>query len=130
MFLLFVFTYTMSNAQNYKNEIPDAGKERIIKSTIDTYNIINELGIKRYELLEGVYAYPNPIRNTLNIEMPDYNNYEISMFNRNGKRVFKRNLTNRIETSFDLYALEKGFYFLSIVDLIKKKAVILKVQKL
>ena len=130
MFLLFAFTYTMSNAQTYKIEMPDVGKEKLIKSTIDTYNIINKLGIKKYELLEGVYVYPNPVHNVLNIEMPEYDNYVISMFGRNGKRVFKRNLNNSIETSFDLSYLEKGPYFLSVVDTSKKKAIILKIQKL
>ncbi len=130
LLLVFGFVFVNAQAQTYKIEVPDADNAKTIEYSLETYNIIKKLNIKKYAVLKGVVVYPNPVRNVLNIEMPDYGDFEISMFNKDSKRIFKRKLNDDIETSFDLSYLENGLYFLSIVDATHKKAIILKIQKL
>lgn len=122
--------FANAQAQTYKIEIPDTYNAKTIEYSLETYNIIKKLDIKKYSVLKGVIVYPNPVHNVLNVEMPDYGDFTISMFNKDSKRLFKRQLNDDIETSFDLSYLENGLYFLSIVDYIHKKAIILKIQKL
>ena len=130
LLLIFSFIFAGAHAQTYKIEMLDTNNTKTIKYSLDTYDIIKKLDIKKYGILKGVVVYPNPVHNVLNIEMPDYGDFEITMFNKDSKRIFKRKLNDDIETSFDLSYLENGLYFLGIVDATHKKAIILKIQKL
>jgi cytochrome c peroxidase len=65
-----------------------------------------------------INVYPNPIKDELNIKL-EKGNYTISIFNINGKEVFKKALDD-FET-FSLSFLNKGIYLLKVKDLVTHK---------
>ena len=65
-----------------------------------------------------INVYPNPIKDELNIKL-EKGNYTISIFNINGKEVFKKAIDD-FET-FSLSFLNKGIYLLKVKDLVTHK---------
>jgi len=88
------------------------------------------LGIEDYTQLDGVKAYPNPVQNNLNINLSDYNNYEIHLFDLNGKELLTVNIEDDIETQLNLSQFRTGMYIMTIIDKENKKASTIKIQKL
>jgi len=88
------------------------------------------LDIEDYTQLEGVRAYPNPVQNNLNISLSDYNNYEIYLFDLNGKELLTVNIEDDIATQLNLSQLKTGMYIMTIIDRTHKKATTIKIQKL
>jgi len=88
------------------------------------------LGIKDYAELEGLNIYPNPVKENLNIHLPDYGNYEIHIFDLTGKRIFEKNIEDENTASFNIGQFKTGVYLLSIIDRENKKASVIKIQKL
>jgi len=88
------------------------------------------LGIEDYTELEGVKAFPNPVQDNLNVSLSDYNNYEIHLFDLNGKELMTVNIEDAIETQLNLSQLRTGMYIMTIIDRDNKQAKTLKIQKL
>ena len=93
-------------------------------------DIAHLLGIEDYAQLEGLKVYPNPVKSNLNIELPEYNNYEIHLFDLTGKELINSQLEDMNNAQFDVSQLKTGVYLLSIIDRDNKKAKTIKVQKL
>jgi hypothetical protein len=88
------------------------------------------LGIEDYGQLQGVNIYPNPVETDLNISLPEYNNYELYLYDLNGKQLINTTITDENQTIMDLSVQKTGMYLLIIVDRKNKKNATYKVQKL
>jgi len=58
--------------------------------------------------------YPNPVKNFLNIEFNEVNNYDITVFDVNGKIVINSNLINSNLATINVNDLNAGIYFVLI----------------
>ncbi len=87
------------------------------------------LGIEDYTQLEGVRVFPNPVKNFLSIELPEYNKYEIHLFDMTGKELINTSVDND-QMQYDLSQLRAGIYLLSVIDRENKKSITLKIQKM
>ncbi len=96
----------------------------------DTHKIDLNQSIAGYQILKDVEIFPNPIKNRLNIELDDYQNCLVYLYDLNGKRVFRQKIEDDIQASFDLSNLETGTYILFIINRENRKAVNFKIQKL
>jgi photosystem II stability/assembly factor-like uncharacterized protein len=73
-------------------------------------------GINNPIVLDNIKIFPNPTRNTLNIQNNDVKNIEIKIFNIMGMEV-SRLRTSKKENLLDLSALPSGSYLVSIIEL-------------
>ena len=87
------------------------------------------LGIEEYTNLQGVSIYPNPVQNDLNIELLDYNNYELYLFDLNGKQLVNQKIEDNDRYVLDLSGQKTGAYLLIVIDRKHKKRSIQKVIK-
>ena len=73
------------------------------------------VGIKNLELETGIYIYPNPFENQINISFNEkiISTYSLKIYNSIGKLVLSENLSNQI-TKIDLSDLDDGFYYVNI----------------
>ena len=88
------------------------------------------VGIEDYGVLENVSIYPNPVKDRLQIALPETNDYQVYLFDMTGKQIFERSITDDNQVVYHLGNLQAGVYILSIVDRIHKKAKTIKLQKL
>jgi len=86
-------------------------------------------GIEDYGELYGINAFPNPVKDHLQIELPDEQNYEISLFDLSGKDL-KNIFIEQSEYQLQMSHLPSGMYLLVVIDRINKQAKIIKIQKL
>ncbi len=93
-------------------------------------DIASIVGIEDYGVLEGLKIYPNPVRNNLSIQLPDYGNYEIYLFDMTGKQLWQNNIEDENQASYNMSNYKTGVYILTIVDRQNKKAKTIKIQKL
>ena len=56
------------------------------------------LDIEDYTQLQGINAYPNPVQTDLNISLPEYNNYELYLYDLNGKQLISTNIEDDNQT--------------------------------
>ncbi len=63
-------------------------------------------------------TYPNPVRNTLNVELQNYNEVqELEVYNMVGQSVGRYFIDNPSEVQkLDVFDLEDGMYFISLLD--------------
>ena len=61
-------------------------------------------------------VYPNPVKNTLNIQFRDALKckYSLELFDITGRLVFEKRIENNLTNSFDVGHLEKGNYMLHV----------------
>ncbi|MBL4593822.1 MAG: T9SS type A sorting domain-containing protein [Flavobacteriales bacterium] len=65
------------------------------------------------ELESGITIYPNPNNGSFTIEMRDYENVAIQIFNVTGQLILQKTL-NQSPTKFDLTEYSKGMYFIKV----------------
>jgi hypothetical protein len=92
-------------------------------------DIIAAMGVEDYTQLDGVNVYPNPVKTNVNIELPDYNNYEIRVFDLTGKELMLVNIEDDNRTRLNLSQLKSGMYLLSIIDREHKLSRIIKLLR-
>ncbi len=92
-------------------------------------DFVSLLQIENYSLLKNAHVFPLAIDTHLDIDLAEYGNYEIYLFDKNGRKIFKRKIHNNIQTSFDLNNLESGHYLLYIIDRIHKQAANFNIEK-
>ena len=80
--------------------------------------------------MQGITILPNPVNDNLNIRMEKSGNYEIYLYDINGKQLLKKNLTDSYEAGYDLSAYQTAVYFLFIIDRENKLSKQLKIVKL
>ena len=88
------------------------------------------LGIEDYTELAGIKAFPNPVQDNLTVALADYNNYEIHLFDLNGKEIISVNVEDDNQSVLNLSQLKTGMYILTVIDRDNKQAKTLKIQKL
>ncbi|AEH00329.1 T9SS-dependent choice-of-anchor J family protein [Lacinutrix sp. 5H-3-7-4] len=78
---------------------------------IDSFNYENNpsLGINTYDFNESISIYPNPVKNTLNINGNNITSVEI--YSVNGKKVLAKTLNGN---AIDVSVLKSGLYFINI----------------
>ncbi len=88
------------------------------------------VGIEDYGVLEGLKVFPNPVRDNLQISLPDIKNYEVHIFDLTGQEIFNRNIDNDDRASYNISNFKAGVYLLVIVDRQDKLSATVKLQKL
>ena len=106
-------SYTISNVQTN-----DAGTYKVIVSgdcgqvTSDEAELNVVLGMDELEK-ENIHIYPNPTENILNIEVNDYKNTGISIYDVSGKLMLQQPIKAN-KTNIDIRKWKKGMYLLRI----------------
>ena len=107
----------------------DAGNTHLSEGFVGP-DITAIVGIEDYGVLEGITVFPNPVKERLNITLPQDNNYEIHLFDLTGKEILTRNIENNNSAQYNLSRLKTGMYLLVIVDRQNKLSATIKLQKL
>ena len=92
-------------------------------------DIATLVGIQDYGTLQGVQVFPNPVKDNVQINLPEDNAYEIRLFDLNGKELWIKQVENVEQTQYDLSRLQTGTYLLVIIDRKHKLSRIVKLQK-
>ncbi len=88
------------------------------------------VGIQDYGTLQGVQVFPNPVKDNVQINLPEDNTYEIRLFDLNGKELWTKQIEDANQARYNLSRLQTGVYLLIVIDRKNKKSKIIKVQKL
>jgi len=92
-------------------------------------DILSAVGIEDYTELSGVAVYPNPVETYLQIELPAEQDYEIYLFDLNGKQILQTGTNGSSTKQLNLEHLQTAVYMLIVVDRKNQKQKILKIQK-
>jgi hypothetical protein len=95
-------------AENY-DSLDFVGLGKVILGYVSPAGI-NEIN---HDLTE-IAIYPNPVKNTLNLLVPNIGNRSLEIYNMAGKKVFEEKL-NSLE-GVDVSSLNKGLYLIRIKD--------------
>ena len=91
-------------------------------------DIAQLLGIEDYASLEGVHIFPNPVKSTLNVNIPNQEgNYSVYLFDLQGKILMSKSVDSDFQLNMSTYPT--AVYLLSIIDNQQKRKSIIKVQK-
>ena len=91
-------------------------------------DIAQFLGVENYANLNGVQAFPIPVKNILNVNVPDQKgDYSIYIFDMQGKILLTKSVTSDFNLNMSVYPT--GVYLLSIIDNKQKLKSIIKIQK-
>ena len=70
-----------------------------------------------------VSMYPNPASETLTIEAPNQDVFNVSIFDMAGKKLFQTEQTSALMT-IDVSSFSRGVYFVTLNDTLTKKLII------
>lgn len=98
-------------------------------TTVSTTSKSKHIDTKNFKELLQVSTFPNPIVKEMTVDFPDYGNYELFMYDLNGKMICKRKVSDNIQTTFDLTNLNSGFYTIVVIDRAHKKMAHIMIQK-
>lgn len=87
------------------------------------------LGIKHFEELIGVSAYPNPVVDVLHITLPDLHVYSIELFDISGQLLFQIQSNDGMENELNIGEYEQTVFLLLIKDTENQKVKIFKLLK-
>ena len=87
------------------------------------------VGIQDYGTLQGVQVFPNPVKDKVQINLPEDNTYEIRLFDLNGKELWTKQIEDINQTQYNLSRLQTGMYLLIVIDRKHKLSRIVKLQK-
>ncbi len=87
------------------------------------------VGIQDYGTLQGVQVFPNPVKDNVQINLPEDNTYEIRLFDLNGKELWTKQIENTDQAQYNLSRLQTGMYLLIVIDRKNKLSYIIKLQK-
>jgi hypothetical protein len=69
------------------------------------------------------------VQTDLNISLPESNDYELYLYDLNGKQLINITIENENQSVLDLSLQKTGMYLLIIVDRNNKKTTTIKIQK-
>lgn len=72
------------------------------------------LGTEKFEEINGLSIYPNPVKDILNIELADNDNFQVKIYNIFGSVLLEK--SNFSGTQIDLSSLTNGVYIAEIVN--------------
>lgn len=87
------------------------------------------VGIQDYGILQGVQVFPNPVKDKVQINLPENNTYEIRLFDLNGKELWTKQIEDVNQAQYNLSRLQTGMYLLIVIDRQHKLSRIIKLQK-
>jgi hypothetical protein len=88
----------------------------------------NILGVSGFDTANFIKAYPNPVENSLRVELEEYENeVDIVLYSTLGQRVFGETYFNEKEIQIDFSNVNDGVYFLKVST--NKRSTTLKLVK-
>jgi len=93
-------------------------------------DITQIVGIEDYGVLENVRVFPNPVKDILQIALPENRNYEVHLFDLTGKEILNNYIENTDKAQYNISQYKTGMYLLVIIDRAHKRSVTFKLQKL
>ena len=87
------------------------------------------LGVNDYGVLSGFYVLPNPVKDRLYIRWEHPGDYEIYLFDLNGKELLNSKVTSQEETSYNLSKYASAIYLLFVIDREKQLSKQIKIIK-
>lgn len=88
--------------------------------------LCNATATNEAKIVSKLNAYPNPSHYTVNLEMPQIGNYEVSLVNMYGQIVKKQTEINQQKISIDKASLPSGMYYIKLDDKSSSKKYISK----
>lgn len=82
----------------------------VFSTNLDNYININEINS-----INNIFVFPNPTTNTIEINLPDLNQFEKILCDQAGRIIFRT-----FENKLDLSDLKTGIYFLKVPELTQK----------
>ena len=104
-----IFTVGETNVQE-----TDTGNVHLSEGFIGP-DIAEALGISDYGILSGISLYPNPVTDLFSVSLPQNGNYEIYLYNLQGKQIIYRQ-SKDIKETFDITYLNAAGYMLIVID--------------
>lgn len=104
------------------------GNDHLSEGFIGT-DILTAVDIEDYTELNGIAIYPNPVDTYLQIELPVEQDYEIYLFDLNGKQILQTGIDGNRYKQLNLSDLKTAVYMLIVVDRKNQKRKIIKIQK-
>jgi hypothetical protein len=114
------------------------GEVVVAESVATTYSISEgfigkdisvSLGVDEFDNLIGVTVYPNPFVSELNITFPNSSQYDIELYDVNGKLIWSMNTSHQTETKIVLDILSETNYFLLVKEVALQKVKVFQVIK-
>jgi len=87
------------------------------------------LGVNDFGVLTGFYVLPNPVKDRLYIRWEHPGDYEIHLFDLNGKELINSKVTMQVETSYNLSEYASAVYLLFVIDREKQLSKQIKIIK-
>jgi len=84
--------------------------------------------IKNYSPLKGIRVFPNPVHDMLFVNLPKKSDYQIYLFEMNGKMLFSKKVSG-MNTQINMGSYKTAIYLILITDVKNKKKQIVKVEK-
>lgn len=110
------------------NQSPQTGSITLIVSGYNvlprTYaiQVTNGSGLNELTNKNDIKLYPNPANSILTLEIKNYLNANIEIYNIYGVKVMQQPFSNKIE-SMDVSNLAKGFYFIKVKNTINEETI-------
>ena len=74
------------------------------------------LGIQDYGILQGISVFPNPVQDNLSLQMQNTGNYEIFLYDINGKQLLHKQITAENQAVYNLANYAPATYLLIVID--------------
>lgn len=84
------------------------------ESETSIINMQTSIGIDETTLENSLNLYPNPTQDMININLPDFENYQIQIFNLLGEVVYNGNSNGLQLKTIDVANFAKGMYVLTV----------------
>ncbi len=93
-------------------------------------DLLASLGIENYHQITGLEVYPNPVKSKLNFSFPRDYNYQIYLYDINGKLISYTENDSNLTYRYNISHFKTGVYMLVIIDRKNQEYKSIKIQKL
>ena len=93
-------------------------------------DLIHSLGIENYGTLTGVEIFPNPVQTEFQIRWAQSGDYQIFLYDINGKLLYENDIKDTAEQSVNISQLRRAVYMLVVIDSNNRTYTNKKIQKL
>jgi len=93
-------------------------------------DLIHSLGIENYGTLTGVEIFPNPVKTEFQIRWQQNGDYQLFLYDLNGKLLYENHIKDTVEQSVNISQLRRAVYMLVIIDRKNRTYTNKKIQKL
>lgn len=90
----------------------------------ETYQVLDNatLKVKSFDKVGSLQIYPNPAKDHVNIQLPNYTSGKVSIYNITGRLLLEKTITDQNEVRVNTSTLAKGMYMLTFENKTIKKA--------